>query len=142
MIIDSKNPDERRLINSSYQQRESCGRSFMVNKEKQWLMVRAKGMERVSPWNSLVNWTKPALERDSTVGEGWKGFVYALESIDDKDGAIDKARRLNGFDDGNSLSNLLWWIHSRDGDDDDHEEGKYGGHGGGGKYCSFGHYCN
>ncbi|KFK25825.1 hypothetical protein AALP_AA8G166200 [Arabis alpina] len=94
----------------------------------------------------LVNWTLPALGRDSTVGEGWKGFVYALESIYDKDGAMEKVRGLNGFDDGNSLSNLLWWIHSRDGgeddDDDDDEEGRYGGHGGGGKYCSFGHYCN
>lgn len=92
----------------------------------------------------LVNWTMPALARDS-VGEGWKGFVYALESIYDKDGAMEKIKGLNGFDDGNSLSNLLWWIHSRNNDDDDYEEddeGGYGGHGGGGKYCSFGHYCN
>ena len=90
----------------------------------------------------LVNWTMPALSREG-VGEGWKGFVYALESIYDKDGAMEKVRGLNGHDDGNSLSNLLWWIHSRGGgDDDDDDEGGYGGHGGGGKYCSFGHYCN
>ncbi|CAN7034977.1 hypothetical protein Bca4012_046106 [Brassica carinata] len=89
----------------------------------------------------LVNWTMPALSREG-VGEGWKGFVYALESIYDKDGAMEKVRGLNGHDDGNSLSNLLWWIHSRGGDGDDDDEGGYGGHGGGGKYCSFGHYCN
>ncbi|XP_010453737.1 PREDICTED: probable endo-1,3(4)-beta-glucanase ARB_01444 [Camelina sativa] len=93
----------------------------------------------------LVNWTMPALGREG-VGEGWKGFVYALESIYDKDGAMEKVKGLNGFDDGNSLSNLLWWIHSRKSDHDDYYEedveGGYGGHGGGGKYCSFGHYCN
>ncbi|CAA7018143.1 unnamed protein product [Microthlaspi erraticum] len=92
----------------------------------------------------LVNWTLPALAREG-VGEGWKGFVYALESIYDKDGAIEKVKGLNGHDDGNSLTNMLWWIHSRncgDYDDDEDEEGGYGGHGGGGKYCSFGHYCN
>ncbi|KAL1205861.1 Glucan endo-1,3-beta-D-glucosidase [Cardamine amara subsp. amara] len=90
----------------------------------------------------LVNWTFPALAREG-VGEGWKGFVYALESIYDKGGAMEKIRGLNGYDDGNSLTNLLWWIHSRSNDDDDEDdEGGYGGHGGGGKYCSFGHYCN
>ncbi|ESQ32371.1 hypothetical protein EUTSA_v10003773mg [Eutrema salsugineum] len=64
----------------------------------------------------LVNWTLPALQRHG-VGEGWKGFVYALQSVYDRDGSIKKIRGLNEFDDGNSLSNLLWWIHSRDGDD-------------------------
>ncbi|KMT18481.1 hypothetical protein BVRB_2g026230 [Beta vulgaris subsp. vulgaris] len=63
----------------------------------------------------LVNWTMPALGRDG-VREGWKGFVYALEGIYDKENALEKTRNLNGFDDGNSLSNLLWWIHSRDND--------------------------
>ncbi|AAF25988.1 F15H18.17 [Arabidopsis thaliana] len=61
----------------------------------------------------LVNWTLPALQRNG-VGEGWKGFLYALESLYDKDGAIKKIKRLNMYDDGNSLSNLLWWVHSRD----------------------------
>ncbi|GJR75256.1 nucleotide-binding alpha-beta plait domain-containing protein, partial [Tanacetum coccineum] len=59
------------------------------------------------------------------VGEGWKRFVYALEGVYDKDIALEKIRNLKGYDDGNSLSNLLWWIHSRD--DDDHQglEGGY-----------------
>ncbi|KAL4652201.1 hypothetical protein ACB092_01G216400 [Castanea dentata] len=82
----------------------------------------------------LVKWTLPALGREG-VGEGWKGFVYTLEGIYDKEGALGKIKNLNGFDDGNSLSNLLWWIHSRA---DVQEEGC----GEGGKYCWFGHYCH
>ncbi|GAV89788.1 Glyco_hydro_81 domain-containing protein [Cephalotus follicularis] len=82
----------------------------------------------------LVKWTLPALAREG-VGEGWKGFVYSLEGIYDKEGALEKVRNLNGFDDGNSLTNLLWWIHSRS---DKKEEGCWGG----GKYCWFGHYCH
>lgn len=82
----------------------------------------------------LVRWTMPALGREG-VGEGWKGFVYALEGIYDKNVAMEKIRNLNGFDDGDSLSNLLWWIHSRG---DEVEEGCEGG----GKYCWFGHYCH
>ena len=65
----------------------------------------------------LVEWTLPALNRDG-VGEGWKGFVYALQGIYDNEGALQKIRNLNGFDGGNSLTNLLWWIHSRGQGDD------------------------
>ncbi|CAL1409841.1 unnamed protein product [Linum trigynum] len=83
----------------------------------------------------LVDWTLPALGREG-VGEGWKGFVYALEAMYDKGSALEKTKRLNGHDDGNSLSNMLWWIHSRDYE----EEG--GCQGGGGKFCWFGHYCH
>lgn len=39
----------------------------------------------------LVSWTSPALGRGD-VGEGWKGFVYALEGVYDKDEAIEKIR--------------------------------------------------
>lgn len=60
----------------------------------------------------LVRWTEPALARDG-VGEGWKGFAYALEGVYDKEAALDKTRALTGYDDGNSRSNLLWWLHSR-----------------------------
>ncbi|KAL0728027.1 hypothetical protein Bca4012_024120 [Brassica carinata] len=65
----------------------------------------------------LVDWTLPALAREGGVGEGWKGFLYALESMYDKDGAMEKVKGLKGHDDGNSLSNLLWWIHSRNSGD-------------------------
>ncbi|KAL5991050.1 hypothetical protein ACLOJK_011956 [Asimina triloba] len=60
----------------------------------------------------LVKWTVPALAHDG-VGEGWKGFVYAMEAIDDKETAVQRTRALPGFDDGNSFSNLLWWIYDR-----------------------------
>ncbi|KAA8547838.1 hypothetical protein F0562_004267 [Nyssa sinensis] len=77
----------------------------------------------------LVQWTLPSLERKS-VGEGWKGFVYALEAIYDKVSAFDKIKNLTGFDEGNSLTNLLWWIHSRGNEEDQGKEW-------GGKFCWF-----
>ncbi|KAI4346797.1 hypothetical protein L6164_007666 [Bauhinia variegata] len=83
----------------------------------------------------LVEWTKPALSREG-VGEGWKGFVYAMEAIYDKEAALQKTRNLTGYDDGNSLTNLLWWIHSR-GDEEEEEEGFSHG-----KHCWFGHFCH
>ncbi|XP_061367022.1 glucan endo-1,3-beta-D-glucosidase 1-like [Gastrolobium bilobum] len=69
-------------------------------------------LSNVSFVKELVEWTLPALNRDG-VEEGWKGFVYALEGIFDNQGALDKIRSSKDFDDGNSLTNLLWWIHSR-----------------------------
>ncbi|KAM0923006.1 hypothetical protein ACQ4PT_005788 [Festuca glaucescens] len=60
----------------------------------------------------LVGWTGPALARDG-VGDGWKGFVYALEGTYDKESALAKTRELASHDDGNTLTNLLWWLHSR-----------------------------
>ncbi|KAJ9682956.1 hypothetical protein PVL29_018803 [Vitis rotundifolia] len=79
----------------------------------------------------LVKWTLPALGREG-VGEGWKGFLYAMEGIYDKEGALEKIRKLSGYDDGNSLTNLLWWIHSRG------DEGEGGLEGG--KLSWFGQY--
>lgn len=63
----------------------------------------------------LVEWATPALKREA-VGEGWKGFVYALESMYDRENAMKKVMNLNDYDDGNSLSNLLWWIYRRSND--------------------------
>lgn len=60
----------------------------------------------------LVEWTLPSLKNKTNV-EGWKGFTYALQGIYDKETALKKIRMLKGVDDGNSFSNLLWWIHSR-----------------------------
>ncbi|XP_006844226.3 probable endo-1,3(4)-beta-glucanase ARB_01444 [Amborella trichopoda] len=69
----------------------------------------------------LVDWAMPALERQG-VGEGWKGFVYALEGVYEREKALEKIGKLTGHDDGNSLSNLLWWVYSRQ----DGEEGSDG----------------
>ncbi|KAK6927997.1 Glycosyl hydrolase family 81, C-terminal domain [Dillenia turbinata] len=60
----------------------------------------------------LVEWTSPALKRKD-VDEGWKGFYYAMEAIYDWESALGKILDLTGFDDGNSLTNLLWWVYSR-----------------------------
>nr|GLL18804.1 probable endo-1,3(4)-beta-glucanase ARB_01444 [Ipomoea trifida] len=61
----------------------------------------------------LAEWTEPALSRDG-VEDAWKGFVYALEGLYDQEGALEKIKSLNGYEEGNSETNLLWWIHSRD----------------------------
>ncbi|XBH97331.1 hypothetical protein VPH35_127012 [Triticum aestivum] len=62
----------------------------------------------------LVAWsTTPASSGRQGAGDGWKGFVHALEGIYDKYSALEKARALTALDDGNSLTNLLWWLHSR-----------------------------
>ncbi|XP_015946348.3 probable endo-1,3(4)-beta-glucanase ARB_01444, partial [Arachis duranensis] len=82
----------------------------------------------------LVEWTKANLNRKG-VGEGWKGFIHAMEGTYDRESALQKIRSLKAFDDGNSLSNLLWWIHSRG--DVVEEEFDHGKH-----YCWFDHYCH
>ncbi|GJN34108.1 hypothetical protein PR202_gb22749 [Eleusine coracana subsp. coracana] len=80
----------------------------------------------------LVKWTEPALAREG-VGEGWKGFAYALEGVYDKQAALTKTRALTGYDDGNSLSNLLWWLHSRP---------AVAGDVGTGRCCWYRQYCH
>ncbi|XP_057740557.1 LOW QUALITY PROTEIN: uncharacterized protein LOC130957731 [Arachis stenosperma] len=82
----------------------------------------------------LVEWTKANLNRKG-VGEGWKGFIHAMEGTYDRESALQKIRSLKAFDDGNSLSNLLWRIHSRG--DVVEEEFDHGKH-----YCWFDHYCH
>nr|XP_025650190.1 probable endo-1,3(4)-beta-glucanase ARB_01444 [Arachis hypogaea] len=69
----------------------------------------------------VVEWTMPCLNRDG-VEEKWKWLVYAMEGIYDNEAALKKIRELTSFDDeGNSLSNLLWWLHSRRGHGDHHQ---------------------
>ncbi|XP_050380054.1 endo-1,3(4)-beta-glucanase 1-like [Argentina anserina] len=63
----------------------------------------------VSYVEELVSWTMPV----EGVADEWKGFAYALEGMYNREEALAKIRNLQGFDDGNSLTNLLWWIHSR-----------------------------
>ncbi|XLR63212.1 hypothetical protein HN51_006446 [Arachis hypogaea] len=71
----------------------------------------------------VVEWTMPCLNRDG-VEETWKWLVYAMEGIYDNEAALKKIRELTSFDDeeGNSLSNLLWWLHSRRGHRDHHQD--------------------
>ncbi|KAI3885593.1 hypothetical protein MKX03_009291 [Papaver bracteatum] len=56
----------------------------------------------------LVKWVSPALAT-----ENWKGFAYALEGLYNKESALQKIRSLEKYEDGNSRTNSLWWIHSR-----------------------------
>lgn len=60
----------------------------------------------------LVEWAMPSLGR-ADVTDGWKGFVYALQALYEPEKAFKNIMALSEHDDGNSLSNLLWWIHSR-----------------------------
>jgi endo-1,3(4)-beta-glucanase len=39
--------------------------------------------------------------------------VYALQGLYDTEAALAKIRALTAHDNGNSLTNLLWWLHSR-----------------------------
>lgn len=79
----------------------------------------------------LVQWTTPALARRG-IGEGWKGFVYALEGMYDKTSALEKTRRLTSYDDGNSRTNLMWWIHTRGDEAEECDRGN--------NFCWFRHY--
>ncbi|XP_010277899.1 PREDICTED: probable endo-1,3(4)-beta-glucanase ARB_01444 [Nelumbo nucifera] len=60
----------------------------------------------------MVEWALTALDKEGD-DDKWKGFVYAMEGVYDKERALDKIRRLKEFEKGSSLSNLLWWIHTR-----------------------------
>lgn len=56
----------------------------------------------------LVAWANSATDVDE-----WNGFLVALQAIYDRKGAIAKIKTLSAFDDGNSLSNMLWWAYTR-----------------------------
>ncbi|EFJ24486.1 hypothetical protein SELMODRAFT_100942 [Selaginella moellendorffii] len=61
----------------------------------------------------VVQWTWPRVEL-ADVADGWKGFAYALEAVSgDSKAALKNTLALKGHDDGNSLSNMLWWISTR-----------------------------
>ncbi|WJX65839.1 endo-1,3(4)-beta-glucanase [Trifolium repens] len=60
----------------------------------------------------LVEWAMPALKRDG-VCEKMKGYLYALQGVYDNECALKNIKKLKRFEDGNSMTNLLWWIYSR-----------------------------
>ncbi|XP_049850815.1 uncharacterized protein LOC126323934 [Schistocerca gregaria] len=51
---------------------------------------------------------------DPPIQEGWKGFIYMTQSIIDKEGAWNNAKGLTAYDNGNSKSNTLYFIATRD----------------------------
>ena len=67
-----------------------------------------------------------ALDNPS-IGEGWKGFVYMAHAVIDPAAAWNECQTLNGYDDGNTETNTLYWLATRPG-----IEEALGGDGGGG----------
>ena len=61
-----------------------------------------------------------------SIGEGWKGFIYMAHAVIDPDAAWSECQTLNGYDDGNTKTNTLYWLATRPGLSDG------GGIGGGG----------
>jgi len=48
-----------------------------------------------------------------TLGEGWKGFIYMDHAIIDKEAAWSEVQNLAWYDNGNSMTNTLYWVATR-----------------------------
>lgn len=48
-----------------------------------------------------------------SASDGWKGFIYMAHGIIDKEAAWDQVLTLQGYDDGNSKTNTLYWLATR-----------------------------
>ncbi|CAI5458657.1 unnamed protein product [Closterium sp. Yama58-4] len=59
----------------------------------------------------LVEWAQPVLS-GSGVTDEWRGFAWALQALYDPQGARSRIGALGAFDDGNSKTNMLWWLAS------------------------------
>ncbi len=68
-----------------------------------------------SAWVSTVYPTlSTALTRASpTIQVGWRGFIYMAQAVLDKATAWTNINTLNGWDNGNSKTNALYWIATR-----------------------------
>ncbi|CAI5940562.1 unnamed protein product [Closterium sp. NIES-65] len=58
----------------------------------------------------LVEWAQPVLSGAAT--DEWRGFAWALQALYDPQGARANIAALGAFDDGNSKTNMLWWLAS------------------------------
>ncbi|CAI5498031.1 unnamed protein product [Closterium sp. Naga37s-1] len=58
----------------------------------------------------LVEWAQPVLSGAAT--DEWRGFAWALQVLYDPQGARANIASLGAFDDGNSKTNMLWWLAS------------------------------
>ncbi|XP_024545150.1 putative endo-1,3(4)-beta-glucanase 2 [Selaginella moellendorffii] len=56
----------------------------------------------------LYEWASPAVQSDT-----WRGFALAVQATYDPARARANVELLERFDDGNSLSNMLWWVYTR-----------------------------
>ena len=48
------------------------------------------------------------------LSEGWKGYIVMAHAIIDPEAAWEEALQLTAYDDGNTKSNTLYWIASRE----------------------------
>lgn len=53
-------------------------------------------------WQSFVGWLQT-----------WFDLVYADHAVIDKEAAWEEAQTVTEFDDGNSMTNLLYWVATR-----------------------------
>jgi len=73
----------------------------------------------VSEWSVDADWVTNMYPWAATeipnanVGDSWKGYVYMARAVIDPWSAFKQAKGLNGFDNGNSNSNVLYWISTR-----------------------------
>jgi len=59
----------------------------------------------------LVDWA--TVNGTAGIEDGWKGFIYGLQGVYDTPGALQQVTSLSTYDDGNSQTNLLWWLYTR-----------------------------
>ena len=59
----------------------------------------------------LQAYTRP----DPPLSEGWKGYIIMAHAIIDSEAAWAEALQLTAYDDGNTKSNTLYWIGTREG---------------------------
>jgi len=52
-------------------------------------------------------------ENYATTSDGWRGFMVMAKAIFDSQAAWNEAQALNGYDDGNTRANTLYWIATR-----------------------------
>ncbi|CAI5498230.1 unnamed protein product [Closterium sp. Naga37s-1] len=58
----------------------------------------------------LVEWAQLVLSGPAT--DEWHGFAWALQALYDPQGGRANISALGAFDDGNSKTNMLWWLAS------------------------------
>ena len=64
---------------------------------------------------SLMCWWQAYSRPSPPLSEGWKGYIVMAHAVIDSEAAWSEAQQLTSFDDGNTLSNTLYWIASREG---------------------------
>ena len=58
----------------------------------------------------FVSWVQ---EAPGSATDSWNGFVWAVQATYDRATALQNVNALTTFDNGNSKSNMLWWVFTR-----------------------------